>query len=195
MSNFGEAIRKLREDRKLTLRVVSDSLGIDQAILSKIERGQRKANRVLVTQLAEFYRSDNEELMVAWLADKIIYELSDESLALQALQVAEAKVKYAIFSKVDRQMLLSSIAQELRQFLKIKKAWIFGSFSREDDHPDSDIDLAIDADRGFSYFDLAEVQHVLEKRLNRKVDIGFIDSFKSHIARNVQGDLKVIYER
>ena len=163
--------------------------------MSKIERGQRKANRVLVTQLAEFYRSDNEELMVAWLADKIIYELSDESLALQALQVAEAKVKYAIFSKVDRQMLLSSIAQELRQFLKIKKAWIFGSFSREDDHPDSDIDLAIDADSGFSYFDLAEVQHVLENRLNRKVDIGFIDSFKTHIASNVQADLKVIYER
>jgi predicted nucleotidyltransferase len=195
MSNFGEAIRKLREDRKLTLRVVSDSLGIDQAILSKIERGQRRANRVLVTQLAEFYKADTEELMVAWLADKIIYELSDESLALQAIQVAEAKVKYAIFSKVDRQMLLSSIAQELRQFLKIKKAWVFGSFSREDDHPNSDIDLAIDADSGFSYFDLAEVQHVLENRLNRKVDIGFVDSFKSHIASNVQADLKVIYER
>lgn len=195
MSNFGEALRKLREDRKLTLRVVSDSLGIDQAILSKIERGQRRANRVLVTQLAEFYKADTEELMVAWLADKIMYELSDESLALQAIQVAEAKVKYAIFSKVDRQTLLSSIAQELRQFLKIKKAWIFGSFSREDDHQDSDIDLAIDADSGFSYFDLAEVQHLLEKRLNRKVDIGFIDSFKSHIASNVQADLKVIYER
>lgn len=195
MSNFGEALRKLREDRKLTLRVVSDSLGIDQAILSKIERGQRRSNRVLVTQLAEFYKADTEELMVAWLADKIMYELSDESLALQAIQVAEAKVKYAIFSKVDRQTLLSSIAQELRQFLKIKKAWIFGSFSREDDHQDSDIDLAIDADSGFSYFDLAEVQHLLEKRLNRKVDIGFIDSFKSHIASNVQADLKVIYER
>lgn len=195
MSNFGEALRKLREDRKLTLRVVSDSLGIDQAILSKIERGQRRANRVLVTQLAEFYKADTEELTVAWLADKIMYELSDESLALQAIQVAEAKVKYAIFSKVDRQTLLSSIAQELRQFLKIKKAWIFGSFSREDDHQDSDIDLAIDADSGFSYFDLAEVQHLLEKRLNRKVDIGFIDSFKSHIASNVQADLKVIYER
>ncbi len=195
MSSFGEAIRKLREDRKLTLRVVSDSLEIDQAILSKIERGQRRANRILVTQLAKFYETDSQELMVAWLADKIIYALSDESLALQALEVAEAKVKYAIFSKVDRQLLLSSIVQELRQFVKVKKAWIFGSFSREDDHADSDIDLAIDADSGFSYFDLAEVQHVLEKRLNRKVDIGFIDSFKSHIASNVQADLKLIYEK
>jgi predicted nucleotidyltransferase len=195
MSSFGEAIRKLREDRKLTLRVVSDYLDIDQAILSKIERGQRRANRSLVNQLADYYKADSKDLMVAWLSDKIVYELSDEDLALQALQVAEAKVKYSIFSKVDRQKLLAIITQELRQFLKIKKAWIFGSFSREDDHPDSDIDLAIDVDSGFSYFDLAEVQHVLEKRLNRKVDIGFIDSFKSHVASNIQADLKLIYEK
>jgi predicted nucleotidyltransferase len=195
MSSFGEAIRKLREDRKLTLRVVSDYLDIDQAILSKIERGQRRANRSLVNQLADYYKADSKDLMVAWLSDKIVYELRDDDLALQALQVAEAKLKYSIFSKVDRQKLLAIITKELRQFLKIKKAWIFGSFSREDDHPDSDIDLAIDADSGFSYFDLAEVQHVLEKRLNRKVDIGFIDSFKSHVASNIQADLKLIYEK
>lgn len=195
MSSFGEAIRKLREDRKLTLRVVSDYLDIDQAILSKIERGQRRANRSLVNQLADYYKADSKDLMVAWLSDKIVYELSDDDLALQALQVAEAKLKYSIFSKVDSQKLLAIITKELRQFLKIKKAWIFGSFSREDDHPDSDIDLAIDADSGFSYFDLAEVQHVLEKRLNRKVDIGFIDSFKSHVASNIQADLKLIYEK
>jgi len=43
MKVFGATIRKLREEKKLPLRIVSAYLDIDQAILSKIERGQRRA--------------------------------------------------------------------------------------------------------------------------------------------------------
>jgi predicted nucleotidyltransferase len=45
------------------------------------------------------------------------------------------------------------------------------------------------------YFDLAGVQNELEKTLRKKVDIGFIDSFKSYILKNIEPDLKCIYER
>jgi hypothetical protein len=31
---------------------------------------------------------------VAWLFDKVVYEIADEAIALQALKVAEEKVKY-----------------------------------------------------------------------------------------------------
>ena len=43
MDSLGDNIRKLREDKELPLRTVAAYLDIDQAILSKIERGQRKA--------------------------------------------------------------------------------------------------------------------------------------------------------
>ena len=42
---------------------------------------------------------------------------------------------------------------------------------------------------------LPEVQHQLEKCINRKVDVGFIDSFKPYIFEQVKPDLKLIYER
>jgi len=50
-------------------------------------------------------------------------------------------------------------------------------------------------DEGFSYFDLAEIQHQLENTVNRKIDVGFIDSFKAHIFQNIEPDLKLIYEK
>jgi len=85
MDNFGETIRKLREEKQLPLRIVASYLDIDQAILSKVERGQRKLNRDQVKE---------ETLLVSWLSDKLVYELEDEELALKALQVAEGKIKY-----------------------------------------------------------------------------------------------------
>ena len=45
MESLGDIIRKLRESKELPLRTVAAFLDIDQAILSKIERGHRKPTR------------------------------------------------------------------------------------------------------------------------------------------------------
>ncbi len=94
MDSLGEIIRKLREEKQLPLRTVAAYLDIDQAILSKVERGQRKATRGQVLKLAEFFKVKENDLLVSWLSDKLVYEVADETLALRALQVAEEKVKY-----------------------------------------------------------------------------------------------------
>ncbi|WP_312762206.1 helix-turn-helix transcriptional regulator [Epilithonimonas sp.] len=94
MDSLGETIRKLREDKELPLRTVAAYLDIDQAILSKIERGQRNASREQVIKLAEFFNIKETDLLVSWLSDKLVYEVADEDVALKALQVAEEKVKY-----------------------------------------------------------------------------------------------------
>jgi len=94
MESLGDTIRNLREDKQLPLRVVSAYLDIDQAILSKIERGQRKATREQVIKLAEYFKVKEEDLLIAWLSDKLVYEVAEEKIALKALQVAEEKIKY-----------------------------------------------------------------------------------------------------
>jgi transcriptional regulator with XRE-family HTH domain len=94
MESLGETIRKLREEKELPLRTVAAYLDIDQAILSKIERGQRNASRSHVVKLAEFFKIKESDLLVTWLSDKLLYEVADEDVALKALQVAEEKVKY-----------------------------------------------------------------------------------------------------
>jgi predicted nucleotidyltransferase len=195
MLSFGETIRKLRQEKKLPLRTVAAALEIDQAILSKLERGLRKSNRDFVLKLAAYFQVPKEDLLLAWLSDKVIYELENEEMALDVLQAAEDRVAYMAFQKIDRNDILKKIKKGISNFKQIEKAWIYGSFAREDDGPKSDVDIAVQADSTFSYFDLLEVQHQLEECINRKVDIGFIDSFKPHIFENVKSDLKLIYER
>ena len=94
MDSFGDTVRKLREERELPLRTVAAFLDIDQAILSKMERGHRKPTREQVVKLAGYFKIKENDLLVAWLSDKLVYELEDEDVALKALQVAEEKVKY-----------------------------------------------------------------------------------------------------
>src|SRR3954452_22378416 len=94
MDSFGDTIRKLREERQLPLRKVAAFLDIDQAILSKMERGHRKPTRDQVVKLAGYFKMKENELLVSWLSDKLVYELENEAVALKALQVAEEKVKY-----------------------------------------------------------------------------------------------------
>jgi predicted nucleotidyltransferase len=195
MDSLGDTIRKLREEKELPLRTVAAFLDIDQAILSKIERGHRKPAREQVVKLAGYFKVKENDLLVAWLSDKLVYELEDEEVALKALQVAEEKVAYIAFKKIDRKDVLQQLKNGIKKFTQVEKAWIYGSFARGNDGPKSDIDIALQTNKKFTYFDLAEVQYQLENKINRKVDVGFIDSFKPYIFEHVKADLKLIYER
>ena len=195
MDSLGKMISKLREDNEQPLRTIAAYLNIDPAILSKIESGQRKPAREQVVKLAEYFKIEENDLLIAWLSDKVVYELEGEEVALQALQMAEEKVAYIAFKKIDRKEVVKQLINVINKFTLIEKAWIYGSFAREEDEPKSDVDIALQTNSAFTYFDLAEVQYQLENSIKRKVDLGFIDSFKPYILAHVKPDLKLIYER
>lgn len=94
MKSFGEIIKEARESNGLYLRQVAAKLDIDQAILSKFEHGDRKPSKEQVILFADFFNLDQEELLIAWLSDKVVYDLQDEMLADRALKVAEQKIQY-----------------------------------------------------------------------------------------------------
>lgn len=94
MLSIGEQIRKLREDQGLPLRKVAAEMDIDQSILSKIERDERKASKEQIIQIARIFNVDEKELLINYLSDRILYDLKNEDLATDALKVAEKKIKY-----------------------------------------------------------------------------------------------------
>jgi transcriptional regulator with XRE-family HTH domain len=94
MSTLGLKLRELREQAGLSLRNAAMRVNIDVAILSKMERGERKFSKELVLKLADLYKDNSEKLVVDFLSDKILYELEDEDLGLEALKVAEKQLKY-----------------------------------------------------------------------------------------------------
>ncbi|MCB0540040.1 MAG: helix-turn-helix transcriptional regulator [Bacteroidetes bacterium] len=94
MNSFGERIRKLRDEKGTPLRIVAFHLGVDQAILSKIENGKRKATKKQVELISDYFNVPIKELLIDWLSDKIVYEIVDEEFGVEALKVAEQKVNY-----------------------------------------------------------------------------------------------------
>ena len=96
MKTTGEILREEREKKGLLLRHISAQLDINMAILSKIERGERKATREQINMLAEILGINKESLIVKYLSEKILYELKDEDLGIQALKVAEKTIKYGV---------------------------------------------------------------------------------------------------
>src|SRR5690554_4168922 len=94
METVGQIIRAKRESLGLLLRHVAAHLDIDQAILSKIERNERKPTKNNIIKLAEILKLDKEDLLVQFMSEKIAYEIADEECATKVLKVAEQKVRY-----------------------------------------------------------------------------------------------------
>jgi transcriptional regulator with XRE-family HTH domain len=90
---IGQTLRELREGKDLLLREVGAKLSIDPTILSKIERDERMPTKEQVKALADFYKEQKNEVIIAWLSDKLVHEVENEDLALQAMIVAEEKIK------------------------------------------------------------------------------------------------------
>jgi len=97
VESIGNKIRSIRETKGLLLRQVAAVVEIDQALLSKIERGERNATRYQILSIAKFLKIDEAEILTLWLGQKIANEIKDEKYAKEALKVAEKSIKY--FSK------------------------------------------------------------------------------------------------
>lgn len=196
MNKLGEKLRSIRKLKKLPLRTVAAALDIDQAIISKVERGIRKLSKNQVIKLSELYQVPLSELLVLWMADKVIYDLGDDDeLAKEALKVAEEEVAYRVFEKLDRKAIIKKISQILDKDSRIEKGWVFGSFARGDDSPESDIDILFQVKEKvkFSIFDQLGIREQLIEALDRKIDFVEHDTLREYMVDNVKKDLIQIY--
>lgn len=114
-------LKTARENKNLKTREVAQQLGIDQALVSKFENGNRKPTREQIVKLASILEIDYETLMVAWLKEKILYEIGDdENFGLKALMVAESEMKYnAAFKRDTISNSLKSILNEIDALKKV----------------------------------------------------------------------------
>lgn len=99
MKTIGTLLKELREEKGLLLREVGAKLSVDPTILSKIEQDKRMPTKEQLKALCEFYNHKKNDVIIAWLSDKLYYDVQDEDLALQAMHVAEEKIKYKIKAK------------------------------------------------------------------------------------------------
>ena len=73
-------------------RQLASLFEIDTPMFSKIERGDRRAKRSQVIQIANYFNIDEKELLTLWVADKVLDAVEDEELKSDAIKVAQSSI-------------------------------------------------------------------------------------------------------
>ena len=96
----------------------------------------------------------------------------------------------------QRVKTVHSIQEFFRQE-PVKRAWLFGSFSRMEEKPDSDIDILVDLDTSapMGLLQYAGMINKLETLIGRRVDMVEKSSIKPFALESINRDKILVYER
>ena len=90
---LGQKIKELRLENGVLQRQLASLLEIDTPMFSKIERGDRRAKRTQVIQIANYFNVDEKELLTLWVADKVLDAVTgEEELKIDAIRVAQSSI-------------------------------------------------------------------------------------------------------
>ena len=93
-------------------------------------------------------------------------------------------------------MMSNQIADYLRT-QPVRRAWIFGSFARGEETPQSDIDILVEFEKDcpMGLFGFLRIKNDLEDLVGRDVDLVEDGTLRPYAIENVNHDKKLIYER
>ena len=123
MQNIGELIRTLRKKEGYPLRKVAAFLDIDQAVLSKIERGQRKLTKEQVIKLADFFNYDEKEMLITYQDNALTatqYIIQPYANDEKSARYGAHANKYYIFTLSDG---IPGTIYEIRSIVPKAKTW------------------------------------------------------------------------
>ena len=140
--SIGETLKQIRENKRISLKKVSEKTKIDFTLLSRIENGKRLPTKEHINKLADFYNYDNADLTKILISDKIIYEIKDEEFGLEALKIAEQKIKYytTLFPELDNGFFKLESRRYIGNKAKLTD-WIMNIITNETTNINSFIDI------------------------------------------------------
>ena len=94
METFGEYIKQLRTSRDLTITKISEEIGIDSTLWSRIERDERRPSKDVISKIAITFNQNEKDLLQKYYSDNFAYKIIGENIDVKVLRVAERKVKY-----------------------------------------------------------------------------------------------------
>ncbi len=92
-------------------------------------------------------------------------------------------------NKTDILNFLREHKKELQTNFGIQKLALFGSFARDEQHENSDIDLVIIEIDKKDYFNRVHAKYFLEEYLKRSVDIGHLSSIRSFLRKRIEREM------
>ena len=123
-------LKNAREQKGIKTRELAQMMQIDQALISKFENGTRKPTREQVKKLAQTLSIDFDTLMIAWLKEKILYEIGSDDLSMRAMAMVREEIEnnYAV-QKSSISKSLQTVLDEIDVLKnKLNKYRAFDSF-------------------------------------------------------------------
>ncbi|MBI4647321.1 MAG: nucleotidyltransferase family protein [Bacteroidia bacterium] len=95
---------------------------------------------------------------------------------------------------MKRQEIILKIIEYLKHYYPIKIG-LFGSFSRGEEKPDSDIDILVSFKNTLSLLQIIRIERELSEIVERKIDILTEPALKNQkLKEYINKDLKIIFE-
>ena len=97
-------------------------------------------------------------------------------------------------------MSTQAMTQQIAEYFKtqpVKKAWLFGSFARGEETPESDVDVLVEYDED-AHVSLLAISHMigeLERSTGRRVDLIEDGCLLPFAVESANRDKRLIYER
>lgn len=117
-------LKNAREAKGIKTRELANLAGIDQALISKFESGTRNPTKPQLVRLAEILQIELEPLLILWLKEKILREIANEPLGIQALKAAELEIAPQSETNPEIPQQFSKLLEEmesLKSMLSAKK--------------------------------------------------------------------------
>ena len=97
-------------------------------------------------------------------------------------------------------MSTKTIKKTVAEYFKtqpVVKAWLFGSYARGEETPDSDVDIMVvlDSDAHVGLFQLSGMHLDLQDRLQKRVDLVTESGLLPFARESAEHDKQLIYER
>ncbi|TVZ47972.1 helix-turn-helix domain-containing protein [Olleya sp. Hel_I_94] len=90
---LSELLKSKRESKNLLMREVASMINTDTALISKIEKGDRKPTREQIGKLAIALDIEHSKLLKLWLSEKVYEDVKGEDLAIDAIKIALKRIK------------------------------------------------------------------------------------------------------
>ena len=196
---FGELIKQLRIEKELALREVAAAIELDQSQLSKVERDKMIAPQRVIPKLSKFLGIDYKELQIKYLSDKLYKEFKNIDFSLESLEIAVKRIeteKSGTSYELEKKKLIKRIKEYLKN-KPIEKVWLFGSFARNEQNLDSDIDSLIRflKPSKIDLFEYIGIRQDLEDLTGRQIDLVEEGQEIEKIKPFINKDKRLIYER
>ena len=195
---LGELIRKKRVEKGLALRELASKIDLDQSTLSKIERNEITAPLRIINPLSQSLDLEYKDLQIKYLSEKLYQELKELDYSVESLEIAKKRLEKER-SGTTFEMERKKLVKKIKKYLSsqpIDKAWIFGSFAREEESYDSDIDLLIRFKRPhkIDLFEYVGIRQDLEDITGRQIDLVEEGQELPKIRELIEQEKRLIYE-